>query len=82
MENASEPANILTDPTVTWYGPHACAECGEIIIRANFEKGGAMFDPPERLLRIYQRGSESGTPDVVYPMVWRPHVHGENRPPR
>ena len=66
----------MTDDVKTWYGPHACSVCGEMIIKAAVDEGGAELDVPERLMRIYQRGAESGNVDLVYPMVWRPHVHG------
>lgn len=61
--------------TQIWYGPHACSVCGVMIVKASREDGGAEYEPPARLLRIYQRGSESGSPDLVYPMTWRPHEH-------
>ena len=59
----------------TWYGPHACEVCGVTIIKAAREDGGAEFEPPERLMRVYRRGSESADVDLVYPMTWKPHVH-------
>ena len=65
-----------------WYGPHACSVCGSTIVKAAREEGGMELDPPERLLRVYQRGAESGDVEVVYPAEWRPHVHRtENLPP-
>ncbi len=65
----------LNVDATTWYGPHACAVCGVEIVKASREQGGAEFEPPERLMRVFQRGSESSNPDLVYPMVWKPHVH-------
>ena len=59
----------------TWYGPHACDECGAEIIKTSLEEGGHMFDVPARLMRVYHRGSEAGSVDVVYPQTWTPHVH-------
>ena len=58
-----------------WYGPHDCAVCGVTIIKAAMGEGGAEFEPPAQLMKIFARGAESGNPDVVYPMKWRPHVH-------
>ena len=72
---------VLFDPKVVWYGPHPCAECGGTVVRAALENGGAMFDPPKKLLDIFLNGSRSGDVDTVYPMQWTPHVHAENRPP-
>lgn len=72
---AAEIVNILNDPTVTWYGPHACGVCGVTIVKAANERGGAEFEPPALLMQIYQRGSESNKPDLVYPMSWKPHQH-------
>lgn len=62
----------------TWYGPHDCSECGGTIVKAAIEDGGAAFDIPERLLKVYQRGAESGDVGVVYPTTWTPHVHRVN----
>jgi hypothetical protein len=58
-----------------WYGPHPCGVCGETIVKAALESGGAEFDVPEILMRVYDRGSEARNPGLVYPMVWKPHVH-------
>ena len=57
-----------------YYGPHACEICGQTIVKQAREEGGASFDPPPLLMRIFYRGSEAGNPDVAYPMVWTPHV--------
>jgi hypothetical protein len=65
---------------VIYYGPHACSVCGETIVKASAEHGGAEFDPPAALMRIYQRGAESGNVDIVYPQTWKPHVHGSGTP--
>jgi hypothetical protein len=62
---------------IIWYGPHACQVCGATIIKAARENGGAELEPPDRLMRIFHRGSESSNPDVTYPMVWKPHVHAD-----
>lgn len=65
----------LNDQTIVWYGPHHCAECGVTIVKASREQGGAEFEPPDRLMRIYYRGAESSDPSLLYPMTWAPHVH-------
>lgn len=59
----------------TWYGPHACAVCGVTIVKAAREQGGAEYEPPDQLMRVFARGAENGNPDLVYPMAWKPHVH-------
>ena len=59
---------------MTYYGPHNCEHCGATIVKASREEGGKSFDPPPLLLRVFQRGSEAGNPDVAYPMAWTPHV--------
>lgn len=66
---------------VVWYGPHACAICGETIVKAARESGGAEFDPPKHLMRVFQRGSESCVPEIVYPAIWTPHVHNPDSHP-
>ncbi len=71
----------MSETETVWYGPHACEVCGAEIVKAAIEDGGAMFDVPERLKRIYHRGSESGDVDVCYPMTWPPHVHKTERGP-
>lgn len=71
-------ATVLNDPKVVWYGPHACEVCGATVIRAASEHGGERFDVPERLMRVYLRGSEAADPALVYPQQWVPHVHREN----
>jgi hypothetical protein len=63
------------NPNVVWYGPHGCSVCGVTIVKAAIESGGAEFEPPARLLRIFNRGAEAGDPEFVYPMEWTPHVH-------
>lgn len=64
---------------VIWYGPHSCSVCGVIIVKAAMESGGEELEPPARLLRVFNRGSESGDPDLVYPTTWKPHVHDMTR---
>lgn len=64
-----------------WYGPHACAVCGVTIVKAAREQGGAEFEAPARLMRAFQRGSEAGDPELVYPMTWKPHVHAMTNAP-
>lgn len=59
---------------MTYYGPHDCETCGQTIVKQAREDGGAAFDIPERLLRIFERGAEAGDPDVAYPVTWTPHV--------
>jgi hypothetical protein len=45
---------------ITYYGPHACDNCGALICRMGFEFGGNRFDYP------------SGP---IYPNTeWNPHV--------
>lgn len=61
-----------------WYGPHQCAECGVMIVKAARESGAAEFEPPDVLMRVFLRGAESGNPEVVYPITWTPHVHRVN----
>jgi len=79
------------ETTMTYYGPHDCEHCGHTIVKAAREDGGAAFDVPSHLLRIFQRGSEAGNVDVAYPVVWVPHVcqpsdrpnaHVQEDPPR
>lgn len=60
---------------IVWYGPHACSDCGVLIIKAAHDQGGEELEPPARLLRVFHRGSEAGDPDLVYPHAWAPHVH-------
>lgn len=44
----------------TFYGPHECGDCGETVVRAAREDGGAAFDVPD---------------GQVYPnTVWQPHA--------
>ncbi len=68
----------MSDETVVWYGPHACEVCGVTIVKAARESGGAEFEPPARLMRVFNRGAEAGDVDTVYPAVWMPHVHRES----
>lgn len=70
----TEAMNILNDPAVTWYGPHACETCGETIVRAEIARGGQKFNVPLLLLRIFQRGAENGDPAIAYPQQWTEHV--------
>jgi hypothetical protein len=72
-----EKKNIMT-----YYGPHNCERCGATIVKASREEGGQSFDVPPLLLRVFQRGSEAGNPDVAYPMTWEPHVCGTTQSPR
>lgn len=65
-----------------WYGPHACAVCGVIIVKMAIEQGGQELEPPEALLRVFHRGSESSNQELVYPMTWAPHTHRENHGPQ
>lgn len=58
-----------------WYGPHECNVCGVTIVKAALEDGGAEFEPPERLIRVYRRGSEAFDVNLVYPMTWKAHEH-------
>lgn len=67
---------MTNDPVdMAWYGPHPCEVCGVTIVKAAREAGGAELEPPNALMRVYQRGAESGNPDLVYPMAWTQHVH-------
>jgi len=59
---------------MTYYGPHSCETCGQTIVKQAREEGGAAFDPPPMLMRVFLRGAEAGNPDVTYPMMWTPHV--------
>lgn len=34
------------DPTVVFYGPHPCEECGVTIVKASREQGGQAYDIP------------------------------------
>jgi hypothetical protein len=65
---------------INWYGPHACSVCGVTIVKAAREQGGQELEPPERLMRVFHRGSEVGNPDLVYPSIWIPHVHRKGGP--
>lgn len=67
----------MSDDVKTWYGPHACGVCGVTIVKAATEQGGAELEPPESLMRVFRRGSETGNVDLVYPQTWTPHVHHE-----
>lgn len=58
-----------------WYGPHECAVCGITIVKQAVEAGGAEYEPPDALMRVYRRGAECGNVDVVYPAIWKAHVH-------
>lgn len=75
-------SETTTEPENVWYGPHNCEVCGVTIVKASREQGGSEFEPPARLMRVYRRGSESDDVDVVYPMVWKPHVHGVDTRPK
>ncbi len=66
---------IIVENNIVWYGPRPCAVCGVEIVKAAKESGGMELEVPARLMRIYRMGTESNDIDVVYPMVWRPHVH-------
>lgn len=47
--------------TRTFYGPHACSECGALICKASFDEGGEEFDYPQ---------------GPIYPNTqWQAHVH-------
>lgn len=47
---------------VVFYGPHACAECGQPIVKAALQQGGQEFDAPE---------------GPIYPNTrWTRHDHG------
>lgn len=35
---------VLNDYTTVFYGPHDCPACGNLVVRAALEKGGAMYD--------------------------------------
>ncbi len=72
----------MADEQIVWYGPHACSVCGVVIVKAAAESGGEELEPPARLMRVYQRGSESGDVDLVYPATWKPHVHVQTNTPR
>jgi hypothetical protein len=74
MNSQVSRLSALSDPTVTWYGPHSCETCGATIIRAALERGGEKFDPPTDLLDIFRNGSVAHRYDIPYPKVWTPHV--------
>lgn len=63
---------------IVWYGPFACDVCGVTIVKAANKQGGAELEAPERLMRVFHRGSEAGDVQVVYPMTWKSHVHDMN----
>jgi excisionase family DNA binding protein len=48
------------DPSVVYYGPHACPQCGQMIVKVAEETGGAAFSVPD---------------GPIYPnSAWQPHV--------
>jgi hypothetical protein len=56
-------------PDLLYYGPHPCADCGDIIVKTSHDDGGLAFDAPPDLL---------GHPAIVYPNTrWLPHIHGK-----
>ena len=67
----------MTEDQTVYYGPHACEECGATIVKASRDHGGAAFDVPAHLLRVFERGAEAGNVDIAYPATWTPHVHRE-----
>jgi hypothetical protein len=45
---------------IVYYGPHACSNCGMLIVKAASESGGAVFTAPD---------------GPVYPNTeWHPHI--------
>jgi hypothetical protein len=45
---------------IVYYGPHACGNCGALIVKAGTEWGGAVFTAPE---------------GPIYPNTeWHPHI--------
>lgn len=80
-EAIKEPEQIAAPPPklCPFYGPHECDECGAMIVRASLESGGRKFDVPERLLRVFMRGSEAGDPEISYPQAWAQHVCSPER---
>src|SRR6185437_10652320 len=47
-DNYSELRAQLGDHISTFYGPHACADCGELIVKRAIEQGGEAFTFPKR----------------------------------
>jgi hypothetical protein len=63
MESVMNRPSLIDqkDPTIVYYGPHECDECGQMIVRAALERGGQKFDVPEV--------------SFLYPnTLWSPHV--------
>lgn len=38
--------NFIYDPSVVWYGPHACQTCGNLIVQSSAESGAIALDAP------------------------------------
>lgn len=67
---------VAHDPSLVYYGPHACADCysdlpldavrpAVMIAKLSFEQGGQAFDYPD---------------GPIYPnTVWTPHVHRRSK---
>lgn len=51
MKNAVKKAtdfgsigDLIRDPSIVWYGPHECTDCGKIVVKSGAETGGVALD--------------------------------------